>query len=331
MPAASGEPLPGRPDACRQPNLPLSWVRADVAAPRLNIVRLPLSGLDWIPTADIPLNDTFEQIFHRRLKPRPNGFVLQFCGPWLSDFVVQAGGQAVQVGLEAVLNLQNPAPFRASVQTSARRGLGWGRVVEVSPGAASRDRFKQLQAAATHRRRPQLTLAFRTGLEAHTRCFALEAPGGDWLGAVTLSALGPGYLHTELLLRRHAAPHGVMEALLLEIHRTLRGERVQQWSLGAVPFARLSDLRTVPPETGPVAAHRAKTALLTGAGRNFNFAYNYKGLLYFKSKFSPQWRPLYLCGYPRLPWRALADLALKMRYAHLVGHRLADAVLPLSP
>jgi hypothetical protein len=310
------------------PHLPLSWVRTDVSAPRLNVVRLPLSGLDWIPTAEIPCNCDFEQIYRRWLKPRDRGFVLQFCNPWLSNYLVQAGGQAIQVGLEAVLNLQTPVPFKASVNTSARRGQNWGHVIEAERNAGNYAKFKQLLAETTHHSRPQLALAFRTGFEANVRCFALVSPAGKWLGAVTLSILNPRYIHTELLLRQHNAPHGVMEALLTEIHRTLRAEQVQRWSLGAVPFARRTDLKGQVPLAGQVATHRAKTALLNTTGRNFNFAYNYKGLLYFKNKFSPEWRPLYLCGYPRLPWSALVDLALKMRYAQLVGYELADAVLP---
>lgn len=310
------------------PHLPLSWARADVSSPRFNVVRLPLSRLEWIPTAEIPVDCDFEQLYRRWLKPRANGFVLQFCNPWLANYLVEAGGQAVQVGLEAVLNLQEPAPFKASVNTSARRGQNWGHVIEAAHNPRHRAKFGQLLATATHRRRPQLTLAFRTGFEANVRCFALVSPADDWLGAVTLSTLNPKYIHTELLLRRQDAPHGVMETLLTEIHRTLRAEQVQRWSLGAVPFARPSDLKEEVPLTSRVATHQTKTALLTRTGRYFNFAYNYKGLLYFKNKFSPQWRPLYLCGYPRLPWRALVDLALKMRYAHLVGHELVDAVLP---
>lgn len=319
---------PARSDQYLLPHLPLSWARVDVSAPRLNVVRLPLSRLDWIPTAEIPLECEFEQLYQRWLKPRPKGFVLQFCGPWLSNYLVRAGGQTVQVGLEAVLNLQSPTPFKSSVQTSARRGQNWGHVIEAEDRAGNHHRFEQLLAAATHRRRPQLTLAFRTGFDAHVRCFALVSPAGDWLGAVTLSTLNPRYLHTEMLLRRHDAPHGVMETLLTEIHRTLRAEQIPRWSLGAVPFARPTDLKGNVAQADPVVAHRAKTALLTATGRYFNFAYNYKGLFYFKNKFSPQWRPLYLCGYPTLPWRALADLALKMQYAHLVGYRLASAVLP---
>ncbi len=35
---------------------------------------------------------------------------------------------------------------------------------------------------------------------------------------------------------------------------------------------------------------------------------------------SSNWRPLYLCGWPNLPWRTLPDLSWASRHLHLMGY-----------
>ena len=307
-----------------QIQLPLSWIRTDVCTPQLNMVQLPLSGRKWIPSAEIPWGCNFKEIYHRRLKRLSTGFLLQFCGPGLSRYLMQAGGEAVQIGLEAILNVQSAPPFRASVQALAQRGQRWGEIFEIAATTENRHKLGRLVAATPYANRPQLSRAFRTGLDGHSRCFVFVSYKGGWLGAITLSTISHSTLHTELLVRHRHAPVGVMEALVTTIHQILQAEGRQQWSLGGVPFAVQADVPSGRLAPAFTATQSAKTVLLTALGRGMRFAYNYRGLLDFKKKFSPCWQPIYLCGYPTLPWRALVDLAVKLRYAQLVGYQIAS-------
>lgn len=102
-------------------HLPLGWARAPIAKPRLHRVSLALSRLTWIPTAEIPVDISFEQIFRDHLLPRPHGFVLQFCNEDISRFVVDNGGKARQIGMEAALPLPQQPWDRPSRWALARR------------------------------------------------------------------------------------------------------------------------------------------------------------------------------------------------------------------
>jgi len=308
-------------------SLPLSWARARVVEPQFTVVRLPLSGAAWIPVADVPFHMPFNVIYNRLAELQGNGFVLQLCNRALSRFVTRRGGQALQVGLEAVLPLQKDHQFKPSVEALARRGLRHGRVREVLAGPNSDGALARLAAASRHGRKPQLAFAYRTRLESGGRGFALVTSGGDWLGAVTLSRASQTGLHTELLLRHRAAPVGVMEALVLHVFSVLQAEGWTQWSLGGVPFASMDDLPGVK-GGGPGYRQRLqKSHVVNQAGRTLKFAYNYRGLLNFKAKFTPRWEPLFLCGSRGLSWAMLFDLAHKSRYFHLVGRQAHNRML----
>lgn len=307
--------------------LPLSWIRGHVPAPQFTVVRLPLSGAAWIPVAEIPFQMAFDSIYDQLAAAQPRGFVLQLCSELLSRFVTQQGGQAVQVGLEAVLPLQSPHQFKPSVAELARRGLRWGSVQEFEPSPETQGALQRLAAASTHGRKPQLAFAYRTRLEPGARCFALVEADGNWLGAMTLSRASQTGLHTELMVRHSAAPVGVMEALTLHIFAGLRVEGWLQWSLGGVPFALAHDLSGAEQILPAGWLPPKKSNLVNQAGRMLKFAYNYRGLLDFKDKFSPQWQPLYLCGSRGISWAILFDLAFKSRYLQLVRRQFQAHVL----
>jgi len=306
-----------------QNHLPLSWARAKISEPQLKIIKLPLSRLHWIPAAKIPFDLTFEQVHKKWLSALPVGFVLQFCNAPLSEFLLRHGGQIIQVGVEGVLDLKDheDAPKRSVLQL-VKRGRRWGRVQEVSSTPENLQRLQALMKCTPHAAKPQLAFTFRTQFDQTVRCFAFVAPDGRWMGAVTLSQNRRRYYHTELILRDKNAPTGVMETLVRATVRTLRAEGVEHWSLGSVPFLSMNDIGLAHCSTNNVTPLRSKTEVATSAGRLLKFAYNYEGLFNFKNKFLPRWQPIYLYGTPRLSWRAMLDLAIKMRYLHLVGHRL---------
>ncbi len=300
-------------------DLPLSWARADVTRPRLRAMPLPFSRRIWVPCADIPSAWSFPHIFQDYLRPLPKGFVLQGCQEGLARYITEQGGVATLTGIEGVLPLD--AADRPSLRELARRGRRWGEIVALEPTPEHQKAMRALWQATVHGGKPQLQCAFRTDFDASVRGFALIAPSGLWLGAMTLSLMKPGYWHTELLLRRQDAPVGVMEALILKVKAHLRSEGHAWLSLGTVPFTPIPD-PLHPRACWPPWRATCQGRVIMRLGRWLRFSYDYQGLYRFKQKFHPIWKPLYLCGWPDLPWRILPDLSWASRHAHLVGYAM---------
>ena len=303
-------------------DLPLSWARCEIVEPRFLMIRLPLSHRQWVPLADIPRKDTFARIYGEHLAALPGGFVIHGCNTAVSRFLLTEGCQVAQTGVEAVLKLEEGNMAKPSVVDLARRGGRWGKGMEVSSTAVNQRQLAQLAQSTAHGAKPQLQYAFRTQFDETTRGFVFVTPKSEWLAAITLSLMKPNYWHTELLLRKKDAPVGIMEALVTEISGRLceeGGEGETRWSLGMVPFLSIAD---------PLLEQSCKNAfsipcrseLILRVGRLLNFGFNYEGLFRFKDKFTPEWRPLYLCGKPNIPWPALIDLSIKSRHWQLLGH-----------
>ncbi len=160
---------------------------------------------------------------------------------------------------------------------------------------------------------------FRTDFEPPLQGFVMVGRGGTWLGAMTLSLVKPGYWHSELLLRRGDAPPGVMDALILDVKARLLAEGERWLSLDAVPFVTTKAAVDAHPCRRPWSA-ACRGRAITRFGRLLRFGYDYQGLYRFKNKYTPDWRPLYLCGWPELPWRTLPDLSWASRHLHLMGY-----------
>jgi len=298
-------------------DLPLSWARTDASAPRLRTLRLPLSRRTWAPCVDVPCDWSFQQVFEEQLRLLPRGVILQGCNETLARYLKSMGGQVAQVGMEAVLPVQ--AAVKSDALYMARRGRREGEIMELEPDSVNQAKIAALWKVSAHSAKPRMQCTFRTDFEPPLRGFVMVGRKGTWLGAMTLSLMKPGYWHAELLLRRADAPPGVMDALILDIKSRLLTEGARWLSLGTVPFvitAAAIDAHPCHRPWTPACRGRAITRL----GRLLRFGYDYRGLYRFKNKYTPDWRPLYLCGWPDLPWRILPDLSWASRHLHLVGY-----------
>jgi len=70
---------------------------------------------------------------------------------------------------------------------------------------------------------------------------------------------------------------------------------------------------------------------ITRFGRLLRFGYDYQGVYRFKNKYTPDWRPFYLCGWLDLPWRILPDLSWASRHLHLVGYSALRRIKRTGP
>lgn len=293
--------------------IPQSWVRISGSEARIHEIRLPRSGFIWQPFAEVPLQEQFGDIVRRQTHPRQ---VYRGCAEQTAQFLETLGYQRICSGMEAVLELDNPTWNRSSLRTLARRALRYGTIYEFSGGQhLAAERTAALFARSRYAERPKLRYLFRLTPDETTRCFCFEHHSGQWLGVITISVKNPRFIATELLLRGAEAPVGVMEALIIFIAETLVREGYDFWSIGEVPFY----------ETSENVRHRLQ-ALYGMTGRLMKFAYNYRGLYAFKSKFLPHWRPVYICAKPDITFALLADMVIASGFARLAARAAAEVI-----
>jgi len=137
-----------------------------------------------------------------------------------------------------------------------------------------------------------------------------------------LSHKEKNYAQTELILRRKHAPVGVMEALIYSIFNNLKKEGYEYWSLGGVPFTVYEDTLFT------------KEGVINFVGRRLRFAYNYKGLFFFKNKFmfffknkfNPIWIDYYFCVKPKLTFSILLKVLIKTNLHRLILFKLPHII-----
>ena len=291
--------------------LPLSWIRRPLDHPRFQLRQLPASRRWWLALGDIPQHKTFTDCLPFIREITADRFVIRGCHAPIAEQIRAMGGEALTVGAEALLDLQSGGIPKQSLRELIRRGNRWGTVHENSPTEAGIAEWQRFRRMTVHNHEPQLQFLFRDRFREPLRCFVFEGRQRKWLGGLTVSPQSGHFCHTELILRAHDAPIGVMEALISTVRATLAREGFDYWSLGEVPFYGVP----FPPDM--------KSAMMMAGGRRLRYAYNAHGLFHFKNKFSPRWEPLYLCGYPQVPWRALIDLFFETRLASLCWYKLS--------
>ena len=301
--------------------IPLSWLRSDIAHPRFSSVRLPLSGLTWIHSAEIPFNLSFEKIFAELVNTFGEGILIRGCRSEVTGFLMGRGFTALRTGAEALIDLGSDTKAHSLAKGISRRVRQWGRVEEIPFTEACAEGFSRLRFASAHARKPQLRYLYHTGLDPLTRCFIYRTPSDRWLGAVTVSTSARSVAHTEMILRDKEAPPGVMEALFVGTMDILKEEGFKEFSLGEVPF--ITD--SFDSATALNSGQHVKEKVLFCTGYLLKYAYNFENLFRFKNKFRPVWRPVYICA-PKMPWSALADMFVESGFYALSGSALISSV-----
>lgn len=305
--------------AFSQSFLPLSWrEQASFAEPHFRRVVLPLrSGLEpthWITFADLPPTASVSAL-HALLQD-----YLQHQGiqRWVirgvhPRFFEPLKVEALLTGREALLHLKNPEHVhRRSIRALARRGLRHGQITHFQLHQDDLPTelltaYQHLKAEVALQHQVPLAHMYRRSLAQSDRLWIFCKTGSDqMLGAISVIAAGRSCWHTEVLMRDSNAPVGIMEALVQRVFEDLAREGFSYWSLGEVPF-----YPTAPPQD-------LKTRAIVYTGQRIEFAYRARGLLAFKQKFNPLWRPVYLCGSPRLYWPDLASMFWSSQASRLV-------------
>lgn len=220
------------------------------------------------------------------------------------DEAAEAGFEAVQVGVEAWLDLPELDPWgpgyahaRHMCRVARRRGV---RIDEVGVGWARRA-LPEVYATWLASRRPRGRMRLLVGSPGFDRPVDrryLVARAGDRVeGFVTLVPGAPGVWGVDVLCRRPDAVKGTMEALVLDAAERLRGEGATVLSLGPCPMACV-------PASGERPLLRRIFGLLYGT-RLGNRLFGFRNLHRFKQKFRPRWEPVWFAAAPRVGVTAL--------------------------
>lgn len=306
-----------------QPFLPLSWrQQAQVLRPDFRVLSLSLGSLRaptaWVTFADIPaglcLPKTAALLQAYLQAQNLERWVIRGVHP---RFFEALPVEAALTGREALLDLHNPYHVhRPAIRALARRGLRHGQIIAVDlhrPEDLSpflQGAYRRLKQRVTARYEVPLIHMYRRQVLQSDRLWVFQDHSqGQLLGAISVIASGPGAWHTEVLMRDPEAPVGIMEALVQRVFEDLRQEHQRYWSLGEVPF-----YPTAPPQG-------LKARAIVTTGQHIEFAYRARGLFHFKEKFQPLWRPVYLCGSPRLYWSDMACMFWNTQASRLVWQK----------
>lgn len=321
-----------------EPFLPLSWRQGEpIKDPHFKVLALPRlyplpqalcpPSTHWITFADlppIPNPQVLQHYFKHYLQQHSiKHWVIRGAHPRFFEAVATPHEPVhhLLTGREALLALPHREHVhRRGIQELVRRGLRHGRIQHVdlrheTLNAPFRTAYGQLKKKVTQGYDVPLAHMYRRNLSQSDRLWFFVDERSDRnlrdgepsiLGALSVIQNGDRTWHTEVLMRDPEAPVGIMEALIDTVFKTLANEQQRYWSLGEVPF-----YPTAPPQD-----LKAKAIVYTG--QHIEFAYRASGLRHFKNKFKPFWRPVYLCGSPRLYWPDLARMFWSSHASQLV-------------
>jgi lysylphosphatidylglycerol synthetase-like protein (DUF2156 family) len=296
-------------------NIPLSWSHKEIESPKFHSVNLSLSGLPWVHTAEIPATYNIDELRVELETSFPGGFLLRGCSSELAGYLNDKGFELIRTGAQGIVDLENLNKLSRTVTDLVRRGDKQGRVKEISLSENNRQRVSQFIAHTSYGSKPHLRYLFNDTFDSNGRCFVLSTSHDRWLGVLSVSLIGDNFAHTEMILRNKKAQAGVMESLFVSVMNVLRDEGFKHFSLGEVPFVSPEGMKDGC--LGVSLKQSLQESFLFKAGHILRFAYNYKGLFDFKNKFDPEWKPVYICATPKLPFFSLIDLFCKTGYLDL--------------
>lgn len=244
-------------------------------------------------------------VSHPNFEAKDKSIFISGCSESEAIKLSKSGYAILRSSKEAWLDLHKNHFNKRSLRSVIKAGLKNGRTEEFFFNKINAEKFELLKTKTRHANRPQIKYFFESNFTNRHRLFVIKSDEGNWLGALLLST-NKDDVKTELILRDNSAPNGIMEALIYSTFSILKKEGYRNWTLGEVPFI----IKT--------SNYFSKEFLLNFLGRRLSFAYNYKGLFFFKNKFNPEWKDLYICSYPSLGIKTMAKAAWSSNLLQLI-------------
>jgi len=289
--------------------LPFNFCRFDEDKPKLFLIDLSRKT-KWLTFARIPYAYELKSFLEENLYHTNEDILIDGCNERVAFELLNNGYEILRTGQEAILNLRYEHFKKKSLKELIRRGCRGKYFEEIPFSSEKKYRLRKFTYECTHGNEPQLKYLFSYEFESFNRLYVIKDEKDIWYGAFMLSNKEKNYAQTELILRRKRAPVGVMEALIYYIFYNLKKDGYEYWSLGGVPFTVYEDTLFT------------KEGVINFIGRSLRFAYNYKGLFYFKNKFSPIWIDYYFCVKPKITFSILLKVLIKTNLHKLIMNKL---------
>ncbi len=293
--------------------LPLSWACSNSGSGLSHSLDLPLSSATWIPYANVQYAQGFLDFYKQHLSQLKTDYVLRGCPESVAGFLRKNNANCLLTGREAVLDLQNGHMEKEAIKKQVKANHKLGRTREIQLNAHNQKKLLQLKTHARHASKPQLMHVFRDVTDPEIRCFVFEDHHKMWHGVLTIIKRTCHACNVEVILKHQQANFGVMETLIHDVYFQLREEGLSEFSLNEVPFLCLEE------QSRDQLSEKEK--LILSVGRLMKPVYNYDGLYYFKNKFEPEWRNIYLCASRDIDTLMLTEMAFKMGYVDLAIHQ----------
>ena len=290
-------------------NLMFTGDKSFVFAGQSFVMYRPRGGL-WFAMGD-PVGPASERVdallaFHAAADAASASPVIYAASQELLPALIDLGYAVRKIGESAMVDLPSftlegaaRAKLRQAKAKLARDG--WSVRVRAPGEAADWAALRRVSDAWLDRhkgREKSFSLGrFEASYLEHFPIAMVEKAGAPVAFAVLWPTPDRGEIAIDLMRYGAEAPHGVMDFLLVEAIEWARDAGYRAMDLGMTPLAGLPASRYAP-------ALSKIGAAVYGAGEDL---YGFQGLRAYKSKFAPDWRPVFIAapGHVSLPWALL--------------------------
>jgi phosphatidylglycerol lysyltransferase len=243
------------------------------------------------------------------------------------DLYNNLGFRCLKIGEEGIVDLQNftlSGKTNQNLRNAQNKLKKQGYIVEFEEPPISPARLQELRGISDewlhlmHGSEKQFSLGWFDESYLRTCEIAVvRSPAGEGIAfANIVTEYQQNEITIDLMRRRQAIEHGVMDFLFIELFQHFQAEGYAGFNLGLSALSGVGKSPTSPQlEKGMAYLYE-----------HLNQFYNFKGLHNFKEKFHPRWEPRYLI-YPSLA--ALPDVVVALIRADS-GDRLLDYFKPGS-
>ena len=288
------------------PNLPLSWIIKDNDNETYDEVIRIGRKFTWFALKAVDININWVKELNQ---DKNNNLLIRGVGKELKNILSSRAFSFYETGREAVIKLDAELKWKKSLIELRRRGRRSTSVYEAEYSKENIAFLNDLKQNSRHSHKPELKYLFRNSFTPSMRLFVVKDNNDRWLGAILLSKNNISKYHCELLLKRKKSQTGIMEYLITQTAQVLKKECVAEFSLGEVPFISIN------------MKSRIINELIHLISPIIKISYNYRGLFFFKNKFSPKWEPVYLCSNKRITIPTLYYLSIRTNFLRLLLHK----------